>query len=80
MIEARKAADQLADCFNKLVISKRPGGPIAEPVAQRFILQMLVALFAEDIGLLHRYIVTQLLERVQRNRTATTCSAGCSRR
>src|SRR5208283_4501615 len=32
------------------------------PMAQRFILQMLVALFAEDIDLLPRYFVTRVLE------------------
>ena len=31
-------------------------------MAQRFILQMLVALFAEDIGLLPRYLVARLLD------------------
>jgi hypothetical protein len=30
-------------------------------MAQRFTLQMLVALFAEDIGLLEKYFVTNLL-------------------
>ena len=34
----------------------------AAPMAQRFILQMLVALFAEDIDLLPKYFVTQILE------------------
>ena len=34
----------------------------ARPMAQRFILQMLVALFAEDIDLLPKYFVTQILE------------------
>jgi len=58
----RKAADNLADCFNKMVDSHRPGGPIDRPVAQRFILQMLVALFAEDIGMLPRYLVDHLLQ------------------
>jgi N-6 DNA Methylase len=58
----RKAADQLADCFNKLVGKNRPGGPIEQTHAQRFVLQMLVALFAEDIGMLPRYMVAQLLE------------------
>jgi len=53
----RKAADLLAECFNKLV-----GRSVDRPLAQRFILQMLVALFSEDIGLLPRYLVTQLLE------------------
>ncbi len=58
----RKAADQLADCFNKMVQAHRPDGPIDRPHAQRFLLQMLVALFAEDIGMLPRYMVAQLLE------------------
>lgn len=53
----REAADCLAECFRKLVTR---GVPRAE--AQRFILQMLVALFAEDIDLLPKYFVTQLLE------------------
>jgi len=53
----RKAADHLALCFNKL-ISRR----VERPAAQRFILQMLVALFAEDIGLLDQYLVVRLLD------------------
>jgi len=58
----RKAADHLADCFNLMVHLSRPGGPVDRPMAQRFILQMLVALFAEDIGMLPRYLVDHLLE------------------
>ena len=53
----RKAADLLAVCFNKLIQRKVP-----RPLAQRFTLQILVALFAEDIGLLDKYLVTRLLE------------------
>jgi hypothetical protein len=53
----REAADCLAECFRKLV--KRG---VARETAQRFILQMLVALFAEDIDLLPKYFVTQILE------------------
>ena len=53
----RQAADLLATCFNKLVARKVERG-----LAQRFILQMLVALFAEDIGLLEQYLVTNLLD------------------
>ncbi len=52
----REAADHLAACFNKLIARK-----IERPLAQRFILQMLISLFAEDIGLLEQYTVTQLL-------------------
>ena len=53
----RDAADRLATCFNKLITRR-----IERPRAQRFILQMLVSLFAEDIGLLEKYTVTQLLD------------------
>ena len=53
----RAAAACLADCFRKLV---QRGVP--RETAQRFILQMLVALFAEDIDLLPKYFVTQLLD------------------
>ena len=53
----RKAADRLAVCFNKLVSRK-----VDRSEAQRFILQILVALFSEDIGLLEQYTLTKLLE------------------
>jgi len=57
----RKAADELADCFNKMVHRERPSGAVDNPTAQRFILQMLVALFAEEIDVLPRYMVDRLL-------------------
>ena len=53
----REAAGKLARCFNKLV---KRGVP--RPLAQRFTLQTLVALFAEDIGLLEKYFFTRLLD------------------
>jgi N-6 DNA Methylase len=53
----RKAADKLAECFNLMI-----NGGVDKPLAQRFILQMLMALFAEDIGLLDRYFVTGVLD------------------
>jgi SAM-dependent methyltransferase len=56
-VVTRQAADCLAECFKRLV--KRG---VERPMAQRFILQMLVALFAEDIDLLPKYFVTQVLE------------------
>ncbi len=52
----RAAADLLAGCFRTLL--KR--GESRE-LSQRFVLQMLVALFAEDIGLLPKYFVSQVL-------------------
>jgi hypothetical protein len=57
----RQAADRLAVCFNKLIARK-----VDRTLAQRFVLQMLVALFAEDIGLLEQYLVTKLLEDCQK--------------
>jgi SAM-dependent methyltransferase len=56
----RDAADKLATCFNKLIARN-----VTRDSAQRFILQMLVALFAEDIGLLERYFVTRLLDQCE---------------
>ena len=53
----REAADKLAKCFNAMV---RRG--IERPLAQRFILQILMAFFAEDIGLLEKYLVKRLLD------------------
>ena len=52
----RKAADHLAFCFNHMVTRG-----VDRALAQRFTLQMLVALFAEDIGLLEKSFVTRLL-------------------
>lgn len=56
-VVTRQAADKLAACFNSL--TKRG---VERPTAQRFILQILMALFAEDIGLLEKYFVTKLLD------------------
>ncbi len=51
------AADKLALLFSRLL---QRG--VGRPTAQRFTLQMLIALFAEDIDLLPKYFVTELLE------------------
>ncbi len=56
----RQAADCLAECFRRF----RKRG-VDQPTAQRFILQILVALFAEDIDLLPKYFVTQLLDEIK---------------
>ncbi len=53
----RQAADRLATCFNKLIARK-----LDRTLAQRFTLQMLVAMFAQSIGLLEKYFVNQLLD------------------
>ena len=56
----QEAADALANCFKRLIRPDRPP-TVLRPTAQHFILQMLVALFAEDIGLLEKYFVSNLL-------------------
>ncbi|HSH37149.1 MAG TPA: DNA methyltransferase, partial [Chthoniobacterales bacterium] len=53
----RKAADILAHVFKEMVARG-----VARERAQRFILQLLVALVSEDIGLLPDYIVTKTLK------------------
>lgn len=53
----RDAADRLALLFNKLTARK-----VDRTLAQRFVLQSLVALFAEDIGLLQQYTLEKLLD------------------
>ncbi len=57
----REAADQLAAVFRRLVSPQRQP-PVDRALAQKFVLQMLVALFAEDIDLLPKYCVANLLE------------------
>jgi hypothetical protein len=54
----RDAAARLAVLFNKLAARK----DIPRDTAQRFVLQCLIALFAEDIGLLEPYTFTRLLD------------------
>ncbi len=53
----RAAADLLATLYNHLV-----GRGIAPALAQRFVLQSLMCLFAEDIGLLDKYFFARLLD------------------
>src|SRR6266852_1465288 len=55
----RVAADKVAQVFNLLVTRKEK--PIPREKAQRFVLQCVVALFAEDIDLLPRGLFTELL-------------------
>jgi hypothetical protein len=54
----RDAADRLAELFNKL--ERRSDVP--RDTAQRFVLQCLIALFSEDIGLLDEYLFTRTLD------------------
>ena len=54
----RGAADRLAELFNKLARRKN----VDRDTAQRFVLQCLIALFSEDIGLLDQYTFTRILD------------------
>lgn len=64
---SRRAADQTAELFRSL--TKRISTPIPRPQAQRFVLQTVVSMFAEDIDLLPagtiKGIVDDCLERKQ---------------
>lgn len=62
----RTAADKVAQVFNRLV----QRGEKVE-TAQRFILQCVVALFAEDIDLLPRGLFTEFLSECQTNRVSS---------
>lgn len=53
----RTAANLLALLFNSLIARN-----IERDLAQRFILQSLMALFAQDIGLLEKYFFKRLLD------------------
>ena len=57
---SREAADQMASLFRCLV--KRPGKPIPREQAQRFVLQLLVAMFAEDLDLLPAATVKSIID------------------
>ena len=62
----RKAADTLADVFRKIVARGED-----RPRAQRFILQLLVSIVAEDLGLLPGEIVTSLLADCEKDPSAS---------
>jgi hypothetical protein len=57
---SREAADKMAALFRNLV--RRPGKPIPRPQAQRFVLQLLVAMFAEDLDLLPSATVKKIID------------------
>ena len=61
VVVTQEAADQLAAVFRHLVAPQRKPA-VDRATAQRFVLQMLVSLFAEDIDLLPKYCVANLLE------------------
>lgn len=56
---SRKAADQMAELYLRLVT--RPSHQVPREQAQRFVLQLLVAMFAEDVDLLPAATITQIV-------------------
>ncbi|NET73466.1 MAG: class I SAM-dependent DNA methyltransferase [Sphaerospermopsis sp. SIO1G2] len=62
----RKAADNVAQVFNRLVERGEK-----EEVAQRFILQCVVSLFAEDIDLLPRGLFSEFLDDCRSNKISS---------
>lgn len=57
---SREAADKMAALFRNLV--RRPGKPIPREQAQRFVLQLLVAMFAEDLDLLPSVTIKNIID------------------
>ncbi len=70
----RAAADKVARVYNALVARGE-----ASEVAQRFILQCVVALFSEDIDLLPRGIFTEILDDCQRGASSYDLIGGLFR-
>jgi SAM-dependent methyltransferase len=62
----RKAADNVAQVFNRLVERREK-----KDIAQKFILQCVVALFAEDIDLLPRGLFSEFLDDCRTNRISS---------
>ncbi len=56
---SKKAAGQTAELFQKLV--SRPGAGVPREQAQRFVLQLVIAMFGEDIDLLPAGMVTGIV-------------------
>ncbi|OCJ67344.1 DNA methyltransferase [Agrobacterium tumefaciens] len=56
---SRQAANQTAELFQLLI--KRPKNPVDREIAQRFVLQLVIAMFAEDIDLMPSGTVTQIV-------------------
>ncbi|WP_454624090.1 DNA methyltransferase [Bradyrhizobium cenepequi] len=57
---SREAADAMAELFRKL--TRRTSNPVPRTQAQRFVLQTVIAMFAEDIDLLPAGIVKRIVD------------------
>ena len=56
---SRTAANQTAELFR--LLTRRPGKPVPRAQAQRFVLQLVIAMFAEDIDMLPAGMVTTIM-------------------
>ncbi|MBX4888504.1 MULTISPECIES: DNA methyltransferase [Rhizobium] len=62
---SREAADQMAELYRRLV--SRPVDKVPREQAQRFVLQLLVAMFAEDVDLLPAATVIKIVNDCMEN-------------
>jgi hypothetical protein len=62
---SREAADKMAALFRNLI--RRPGKPIQRSQAQRLVLQLLVAMFSEDLDLLPSATVKKIIDDCLKN-------------
>jgi type II restriction/modification system DNA methylase subunit YeeA len=70
----RNAADKVAQVFNQLI-----SRGVARESAQRFILQCVIALFAEDVELIENTFFTRLLERCNQGESSYDLVTGLFR-
>ena len=66
---SRKAADKMAELFRRL--THRPSNPVSRTQAQRFVLQTVVAMFAEDIDLLPAGMVKGIADDCAENKQSS---------
>lgn len=78
-VVSRRAAAQVGELF-KLLIGPRGPGRLERASAQRFVLQLVVAMFAEDIDLLPRGTITSLVrECLEQNQSSYDLLGGLFR-
>jgi len=73
----RQAAQSVARLFNSLV--SRKSEPVTRETAQRFVLQSVLALFAEDINLLPRGLFSELIQDCKGNTSSYDIIGGLFR-
>ena len=66
---SRQAADKMAELFKRL--TRRVKNPVSREVAQRFVLQTVVAMFAEDIDLLPSGTVKGVVDDCLQNKQSS---------